>query len=164
MGYIDIKWEKPKKKRQKIRQNQAIRINSEIRYLKSSREEPEEKEKRRNGQKPNQKVNNAVFWTKPVWDKLLRDVVAKETYITPSIISEKLKLNVSLAREAIRQLLSDNQIAPHNGEYSFRMCNFVKTDKFVAPVAEKKRKRKKEINTYISLITYLLNCLLNDRY
>merc|ERR1712151_814317 len=102
------------------------------------------KKKKWSKTKSKEKVNNAVFWTKPVWDKCLRDGVAKETYITPSIISEKLKLNVSLAREAIRQLLSDNQIAPHNGEYSFRMCNFVKTDKFVAPVAEKKEEKGKK--------------------
>ena len=40
--------EKPRKKRQKINQNQVIRINSEIKFLKSLKEEPpEEKEKRR---------------------------------------------------------------------------------------------------------------------
>ena len=44
--------------------------------------------------KSKEKLNNAVFWTKPVWDKLLKDVVAKEAYVTPSIISEKLKVNV----------------------------------------------------------------------
>jgi hypothetical protein len=48
----------------------------------------------------------------------------------------------SLAREAIRQLLDDNQIAPNNGEYHSRMCNFVKTANFVAPVAEKKEEKK----------------------
>jgi len=55
-----------------------------------------------------------------------------------------LKLNVSLAREAIRQLLADKQIAPHNNEYHYRMCNFVKTANFVAPVAEKKEEKGKK--------------------
>merc|ERR1712151_81364 len=100
------------------------------------------KKKKWSKTKSKEKVNNAVFWTKPVWDKLLRDVVGKETYVTPSIISEKLKLNVSLAREAIRQLLADNQIAPTNGEYQYRFCNFVKTANFVAPIAEKKEEKK----------------------
>lgn len=44
--------------------------------------------------KSKEKLNNAVFWTKPVWDKLLKDVVTKEAYLTPSVISEKLKINV----------------------------------------------------------------------
>ncbi len=44
--------------------------------------------------KSKEKLNNAVFWTKPVWDKLLKDVVTKEAYLTPSIVSEKLKINV----------------------------------------------------------------------
>ena len=47
-----------------------------------------------------------------------------------------------MAREAIRQLLADNQIAPHNDEYHFRMCNFVKTANFVAPVTDKKEEKK----------------------
>jgi hypothetical protein len=47
-----------------------------------------------------------------------------------------------LAREAIKQLLADNQIAPSHGEYHYRMCNFVKTANFVAPVAEKKEEKK----------------------
>ena len=47
-----------------------------------------------------------------------------------------------MAREGIKQLLADNQIAPHNGEYHSRMCNFVKTANFVAPVVEKKEEKK----------------------
>jgi ribosomal protein S25 len=43
--------------------------------------------------KSKDKLNNAVFWTKPVWDKLLKDVVAKEPFVTLSIISEKLKVS-----------------------------------------------------------------------
>ena len=29
-----------------------------------------------------------------MYDKLLRDVIAKEPYITPTLVSEKLKINV----------------------------------------------------------------------
>ncbi len=43
--------------------------------------------------KSKEKLNNAVFWTKPVWDKLLKDVVTKEAYLSPSVVSEKLKVN-----------------------------------------------------------------------
>jgi hypothetical protein len=48
----------------------------------------------------------------------------------------------SLAREAIRVLLQDKQIAPHNDDYHSNKCNFVKTANFVAPVAEKKEEKK----------------------
>ena len=48
----------------------------------------------------------------------------------------------SLAREAIKQLVADNQIAPSNGEYHSRFVNFVKTEAFVAPVVEKKDEKK----------------------
>ena len=49
----------------------------------------------------------------------------------------------SLAREAIRNLVLDNQIAPHNDDYHSKMCNYVKTANFVAPVAEKKDEKTK---------------------
>jgi hypothetical protein len=65
-------------------------------------------------------------------------VVAKEVYITPSVISEKLKINVSLAREAIRALREEQKLAPYNNEAHSKYCCYVKTANFVAPVVEKK--------------------------
>jgi small subunit ribosomal protein S25e len=52
------------------------------------------KKKKWSKSKSKDKLNNVVFWSKPVYDKLIRDVIAKEVYVTPSIISEKLKVNV----------------------------------------------------------------------
>ena len=43
----------------------------------------------------------------------------------------------SLAREAIRNLLEEQKIAPYS-EYHSKYSCFVKTANFVAPVAEKK--------------------------
>jgi hypothetical protein len=48
----------------------------------------------------------------------------------------------SLAREAIRSLLADKQIAPHNDDYHHNKCNFVKTANFIPPVVEKKEAGK----------------------
>ena len=56
--------------------------------------------------------------------------------------SQIFNLFSSLAREAIKQLVSENQIAPNNGEYHARMCNFVKTANFIPPVQEKKEEKK----------------------
>ena len=47
-----------------------------------------------------------------------------------------------MAREGIKQLVADNQIAPSNGEFHTRFVNFVKTEAFVAPVVEKKEDKK----------------------
>ncbi len=92
--------------------------------------------------KSKDKLNNAVFWSKAQYDKLLRDVIPKESYLTASVISEKLKINVSFARQAIRELLSENKLAPAT-EYHSRYSCFVKTANFVAPVAEKKPETQK---------------------
>lgn len=53
-----------------------------------------------------------------------------------------MKINVSLAREGIKQLTADGQIEASNGEFHSRMCNFVKTAAFIAPVVEKKEEKK----------------------
>lgn len=98
--------------------------------------------------KTKEKVNNAVFWTKPIWDKLGKDVIAKESYITPSVISEKLKVNVSIARQAIKQLVEEEKLGNYNGETHSRWGLFVKTDAFIKQLAEKPKeateKGKKE--------------------
>ena len=48
----------------------------------------------------------------------------------------------SLAREAIRCLVLDGQIAPHNDDFHSNKCNYVKTANFVAPVAAEKKDAK----------------------
>lgn len=91
--------------------------------------------------KSKDKLNNTVFWTKASYEKLLRDIIPNEPYLTPSVISQKLKINVSFARQAIRELLSENKLAPTH-EYHSRFSTFVKTANFVAPVVEKKEAQK----------------------
>ena len=92
--------------------------------------------------KSKDKLNNAVFWSKANYDKLLRDIIPKESYITASLISEKLKINVSFARQAIRELLNENKLAPAT-EYHSKYSCFVKTANFVTPVVEKKPEGQK---------------------
>ena len=105
--------------------------------LKAGSKEGKAKKKKWSKTKSKDKVNNQVFWTKAQHDKLLKDIIPKEPYITPSVISEKLKLNVSLARLAVKELIDNGQLAPAT-EYHSKYSCFVKTDKFVAPVEEKK--------------------------
>jgi small subunit ribosomal protein S25e len=58
---------------------------------------------------------NLVVFDKPTYDKLLKEIPPSKL-ITPSIVSERLKINASLARRAIRELLAKGlikQVAQH---------------------------------------------------
>jgi len=61
--------------------------------------------------KVKEKLANLVLFDKTTYEKMLTDV-PKQKLITPSIISEKLKVNGSLARKAVRELVSKNLIRP----------------------------------------------------
>jgi len=98
--------------------------------------------------KNKEKVNNTVFWTKASWEKCQKDIVGKEAFLTPSVISEKLKVNVSLARAAIKQLEEEGKIAPYNDERHSKYGLFVKSEAYkkeleAKPVVADTKKDKK---------------------
>ena len=49
------------------------------------------------------KLNNLVLFDKPTYDKLLKEVPSYKL-ITPSVVSERLKITGSLARRALDEL------------------------------------------------------------
>lgn len=61
------------------------------------------KKKKWSKEKSKDRINNATMFDKPTWDKLLKEI-PKAKLITPAIISERIKVNGSLARQAIRAL------------------------------------------------------------
>merc|ERR1712176_327606 len=61
--------------------------------------------------KVKEKLQNQVLFDKATYERCLNDV-PKQKLITPSIISEKLKVNGSLARKAVKELISKNLIRP----------------------------------------------------
>jgi len=61
--------------------------------------------------KVKEKLQNQVLFDKITYERCLNDV-PKQKLITPSIISEKLKVNGSLARKAVKELISKNLIRP----------------------------------------------------
>jgi small subunit ribosomal protein S25e len=61
--------------------------------------------------KMKEKVNNLVLFDQATYDKLIAEV-PKYKMITPSILSDRLRLNGSLARAAIIELLSKGLIKP----------------------------------------------------
>merc|ERR1712216_16857 len=61
--------------------------------------------------KMKEKLMNAVMFDKSSYDKLLKEI-PKAKLITPSVISERLKVNGSLARLAIQHLEQKGMIMP----------------------------------------------------
>ncbi|CEM30526.1 unnamed protein product [Vitrella brassicaformis CCMP3155] len=62
-----------------------------------------QKKKKWSKGKVREKANNAVMFDKETFDKLMKEI-PKAKLITPAIIAERLKVNGSLARAAIRDL------------------------------------------------------------
>ncbi|CTQ40825.1 small subunit ribosomal protein S25e [Babesia microti strain RI] len=69
------------------------------------------KRKKWNKVKTRDKLNHAVIFEKATYDKLLSEI-PKSKLITPSVICERLKVNASLARLAIKELYSKKLIKP----------------------------------------------------
>lgn len=57
------------------------------------------------------KLNNLVLFDKATYEKLLKEVPSYKL-ITPSILSERLKIRGSLAKKAINELLNQGLIKP----------------------------------------------------
>ncbi|TYG88547.1 hypothetical protein E1A91_A12G029900v1 [Gossypium mustelinum] len=55
--------------------------------------------------KQKEKVNNMVLFDQATYDKLLSEA-PKYKLITPSILSDRMRINGSLARKAIRELMA----------------------------------------------------------
>eukprot|EP01064_Diplonema_japonicum_P003930 TRINITY_DN125_c0_g1_i1.p2 TRINITY_DN125_c0_g1~~TRINITY_DN125_c0_g1_i1.p2 ORF type:complete len:112 (+),score=47.46 TRINITY_DN125_c0_g1_i1:44-379(+) len=77
--------------------------------------------------KTREQLNNAVMWDKNLVDKLERDV-PKYKVITVSVISDRLKVNGSLARVALSHLVAKGMIK----EVSFSSKIRVYTNTIVA--------------------------------
>lgn len=72
----------------------------------------------------------------------MKEIIAKKPYFTNSMVSDKLKVNMSMAREALKELREEEQIVPAT-EYCAKYCCYVRGPKYVAPVEEKKGGDKK---------------------
>ncbi|KAM0877199.1 hypothetical protein ACQ4PT_035659 [Festuca glaucescens] len=62
-----------------------------------------QKKKKWSKGKQKEKVNNAVLFDQATYDKLITEA-PKYKQITPSVLSERLRINGSLARRAIKDL------------------------------------------------------------
>mmetsp|Transcript_9564 Transcript_9564/g.30410 ORF Transcript_9564/g.30410 Transcript_9564/m.30410 type:complete len:114 (-) Transcript_9564:59-400(-) len=64
--------------------------------------------------KVKEKLANLVMFDKGTYDKLMKEI-PKAKLITPSVVSERLKVNGSVARQAIRHL-EEKSLIEHVGE------------------------------------------------
>ncbi|GFP85893.1 40S ribosomal protein s25, partial [Phtheirospermum japonicum] len=64
-----------------------------------------QKKKKWSKGKQKEKVNNMVLFDKATYDKLLSEA-PKYKLITPSVLSDRLRISGSLARKAIRELMA----------------------------------------------------------
>ncbi|KAJ7527676.1 hypothetical protein O6H91_16G066000 [Diphasiastrum complanatum] len=68
-----------------------------------------QKKKKWSKGKQKEKVNNMVLFDQGTYDKLLSEV-PKYKLITPSVLSDRLRITGSLARKAIKELMSRGSI------------------------------------------------------
>merc|ERR1712196_421517 len=71
--------------------------------------------------KVREKLNNMVVFDQATYDRMMKEV-ATFKLVTPSAISERLKINGSLARRSIQELLKAGTIKlvdKHNSQYIY---------------------------------------------
>lgn len=68
-----------------------------------------QKKKKWSKGKTKEKLNNAVFFDQKTYDRLRSEII-KSKLITTSIIADRLRVNGTLARAAIQELLAEGAI------------------------------------------------------
>ncbi|KAI9346541.1 S25 ribosomal protein-domain-containing protein [Obelidium mucronatum] len=89
------------------------------------------------------KANNAVIFDKLTFDKLFKEVPTYKL-ITPSVLVDRLKINGSLARVAVRDLAAKGLIKPiavHKKQLIYTRAT--KEEESAAPAAAVEKKEKK---------------------
>jgi small subunit ribosomal protein S25e len=84
---------------------------------------PPAKKKKWSKGKVKDKANNAVLLDKPTYDKLFKEV-GSYRFVSVSVLVERLKINGSLARKALRELEARNIIKPidkHSAQQIYSM-------------------------------------------
>merc|ERR1739845_276418 len=74
--------------------------------------------------KVKEKLANAVMFDKATYDKMLKEI-PKAKLITPAVVSERLKVNGSVARLAIRHL-EEKDLIEHVGDRHHAMMIYTR--------------------------------------
>merc|ERR1712097_221053 len=78
-------------------------------FLKKSKGGAAAKKKKWSKGKVREKLNNSVCFDQGTYDRMMKEA-ANFKLVTPSVLSERLKINGSLARRAIQELLNAGSI------------------------------------------------------
>jgi small subunit ribosomal protein S25e len=76
------------------------------------------------------KANNAVLLDKPTYDKLFKEV-GSYRFVSVSVLVERLKINGSLARKALRELEAKGIIKPiekHSAQQIYSMFSIERNE------------------------------------
>merc|ERR1711904_103270 len=90
-------------------------------FLAKSKSGAAAKKKKWSKGKVREKLNNLVCFDQATYDKMMKEA-ATFKLVTPSAISERLKINGSLARRAIKELLKAGSIKlvdKHSSQYIY---------------------------------------------
>ncbi|KAF8928804.1 40S ribosomal protein S25 [Haplosporangium gracile] len=84
------------------------------------------------------KANNAVILDKTTYDKLMKEVPTYKL-VSPSVLVDRLRINGSLARAAIRELANQGLIVPvstHGAQWIYTRATGVEEEKKAASKKE----------------------------
>ncbi|KAF7010502.1 hypothetical protein CFC21_024909 [Triticum aestivum] len=85
--------------------NKAAASSSAAKPAKAGSGKQKQKKKKWSKGKQKEKLNNAVLFDQPTYDKMLSEA-PKYKLVTPSVLSERLRINVSLAKRGIKDLMA----------------------------------------------------------
>merc|ERR1712046_307811 len=116
MGHINMPPKKKDDKKKGATGNSKQNLKD---FLAKSKGGAAAKKKKWSKGKVREKLNNLVVFDQATYDRMMKEV-ATFKLVTPSAISERLKVNGSLARKAIQELLKAGTIRvvdKHSGQY-----------------------------------------------
>merc|ERR1711869_1194 len=106
MGYINMPPKKKDDKKKGATGNSKQNLKD---FLAKSKGGAAAKKKKWSKGKVREKLNNLVTFDQATYDKMMKEA-ANFKLVTPSVLSERLKINGSLARRAITELLKAGSI------------------------------------------------------
>merc|ERR1711981_1423340 len=108
MGHINMPPKKKDDKKKGATGNSKQNLKD---FLAKSKGGAAAKKKKWSKGKVREKLNNLVVFDQATYDRMMKEV-ATFKLVTPSAISERLKVNGSLARRAIKELIAAGSIRP----------------------------------------------------
>merc|ERR1712072_24320 len=118
MGHINMPPKKKDDKKKGATGNSRQNLKD---FLAKSKGGAAAKKKKWSKGKVREKLNNLVVFDQATYDRMMKEV-ATFKLVTPSAISERLKVNGSLARKAITECLKAGTIKlvdKHSGQYIY---------------------------------------------